>query len=418
MNNLFIKKDRRGPVLFSEYREGSGLIKALNMKRDDILMELRESGLKGRGGAGFPTSTKWMLTAAANADRKFVICNADEGEPGTFKDRVLLTEYPELVIEGMIIAAYTIGAKEGIIYLRGEYSYIKDFLESKIEEYRINNLLGKKITGKENFDLDISIRLGSGAYVCGEETALIESLEGHRGEPRNRPPFPVNTGYLGCPTVVNNVETLASVPHIIDKGGSWFNKFGTDKSTGSKLFSISGDCEYPGVYELPLGISIRDLLKLSGAEDTKAVQVGGASGLCFPESEFDRKLSFEDVSTGGSVMIFDKSRDMLKVLKNFMEFFVEESCGQCTPCRIGNVRLLEGIEMIERNEFSFEYIEKLKGLCETMKVASKCGLGQTSPNPFLSILKNFSSEIFKNNLTADEDEKGIKKSGVAETLQC
>ena len=393
----FNKIKRTGPVLFSEYEKSSAIKKALELGRNEILAELKESGLKGRGGAGFPTSTKWMLTAAAKADRKFIICNADEGEPGTFKDRVLLTEYPELVLEGMLIAGYTVGAKEGIIYLREEYSYILEFLEQKIEDMRKSNLLGKNISGQEGFDFDIQIRLGSGAYVCGEETALIESLEGNRGEPRNRPPFPVNTGFMGCPTVVNNVETLASVPHIIIKGGEWYRKFGTDKSTGSKLFSVSGDCKYPGVYELPWGITISELLKTVGAENTKAVQIGGASGVCLNESYFNRKLSYEDTATGGSVMIFDKSRNMLEVLKNFMEFFVEESCGQCTPCRIGNVKLLEGVNMIEKNEYTTEYIDKLKELGETMKIASKCGLGQTSPNPFISILENFKEEIFSKN---------------------
>jgi len=396
----FKKIKRTGPVLFSEYENGSAVKKALNLGRSEILAELKESGLKGRGGAGFPTSTKWMLTAAAKADKKFIICNADEGEPGTFKDRVLLTEYPELVLEGMTVAGFTIGAREGIIYLRAEYNYILEFLESKIEEMKKSNLLGKNISGKEGFDFDIQIRLGSGAYVCGEETALIESLEGQRGEPRNRPPFPVNTGYLGYPTVVNNVETLASVPHIINKGGEWYRKFGTDKSTGSKLFSVSGDCKHPGVYELPWGLTISELLKTVGAENTKAVQIGGASGVCLNESQFNRKLSYEDTATGGSVMIFDKSRSMLEVLKNFMEFFVEESCGQCTPCRIGNVKLLEGVNMIEKNEYTPEYIDKLKELGETMKIASKCGLGQTSPNPFISILENFKDEIFSKTKTS------------------
>jgi len=397
MKNNFVKINRTGPVLFSDYKENSALKKAVRMSRNDILFELRESGLKGRGGAGFPVSTKWMLTAATNADKKYLICNADEGEPGTFKDRVLLTEYPELVLEGMIIAGYTIGAQEGIIYLRAEYSYLIEFIQSKIDEMHKSNLLGKSICGNKDFEFEIKIFPGSGAYVCGEETALIESMEGNRGEPRNRPPFPVNTGYLGYPTVVNNVETLAAIPHIINNGGEWYHKFGTDKSTGSKLFSISGDCKNPGVYELPWGITIKDLLEIAGAEDTKAVQVGGASGICLPESQFSKKVSYEEISTGGSVMIFNKDRNMLKVLKNFMEFFVEESCGQCTPCRIGNVKLLEGIEMIEKNEYSMEYINKLKELGETMKVASKCGLGQSSPNPFISILDNFKDEIFTKN---------------------
>lgn len=388
-----VKTERTGPVLFSAYKRGEGIKKALKDKREDILFEIKDSGLKGRGGAGFPTSTKWMLTAAAKADKKFIVCNADEGEPGTFKDRVLLMEYPALVFEGMVIGGYTVGAKVGIVYLRAEYEYMLEQLENYLSNMREDNLLGEGILGTD-FSFDISIRLGSGAYVCGEETALIESLEGNRGEPRNRPPFPVNTGYMGYPTSVNNVETLAAVPHIITKGGSWFKSHGTDKSTGSKLFSVSGDCENPGVYELPWGITINEFLEIVGARNTKAVQVGGASGTCIPKSQFDRKFGYEDIPTGGSVIIFNESRNMLHVLKNFMEFFVEESCGQCTPCRIGNVKLLEGINMIERGEFTFKYINTLKELGKTMQVASKCGLGQSSPNAFISILDNFKDEIF------------------------
>lgn len=390
-------KKRKGPVIFSKYIPGEGVKKALSLTRDDILFELRDSKLKGRGGAGFPTATKWTIVAAAIAEQKYVICNADEGEPGTFKDRVLLLEYPELVFEGMIIAGYTIGATKGIVYLRGEYEYMVEFLEDYLENMRNKNLLGKNILGKSNFDFDITIRLGSGAYVCGEETALIESLEGNRGEARNRPPYPVNTGYLGMPTVVNNVETLASIPHIVTKGGEWFRKNGTDKSSGSKLFSVSGDCSRPGVYELPWGIKISELLKLVGAKNTKAVQVGGVSGTCIPSSQFERTLAYEDVATGGSIIVFNESRNMLHVLKNFMEFFVEESCGQCTPCRIGNVKLLEGIEMIEKGEYKFSYINQLKELGKTMQVASKCGLGQSSPNSFITILENFKEEIFNGN---------------------
>ena len=388
-----VKTERTGPVLFSVYKRGEGIKKALKEKREDILFELKDSGLKGRGGAGFPTSTKWMLTAAAKAEKKFIVCNADEGEPGTFKDRVLLMEFPQLVFEGMVIGGYTIGAKTGIVYLRAEYEYMLEQLENYLANMREDNLLGEGILGTD-FSFDISIRLGSGAYVCGEETALIESLEGNRGEPRNRPPFPVNTGYMGYPTSVNNVETLAAVPHIITKGGNWFKKFGTDRSTGSKLFSVSGDCEKPGVYELPWGTSVNELLEIVGARNTKAVQVGGASGVCIPRSQFDRKLGYEDIPTGGSVIVFNESRNMLHVLKNFMEFFVEESCGQCTPCRIGNVKLLEGIEMIEHGDFTFKYINTLKELGKTMQVASKCGLGQSSPNSFISILENFKDEIF------------------------
>jgi [NiFe] hydrogenase diaphorase moiety large subunit len=391
------KKTRTGPVLFSSYTRGEGVKKALQLGRENILFELKSSGLRGRGGAGFPTSTKWMLTAASIADEKFIVCNADEGEPGTFKDRVLLLEYPELVFEGMVIAGFTIGAKLGLVYLRGEYEYMLKSLQDYLQMMRNENLLGKNILGKTDFNFDVEIRLGSGSYVCGEETALIESLEGYRGEPRNRPPFPVDTGYMGNPTVVNNVETLSSVPHIITKGGEWFKVHGTGKSTGSKLFSVSGDCEKPGVYELPWGITINELLNIVEAKNTKAVQVGGASGVCLPKSQFNRSFGYEDLATGGSVIIFNESRNMLRVLKNFMEFFVEESCGQCTPCRIGNVKLLEGIELIGKGSFTFSYINKLKDLGKTMQVASKCGLGQSSPNSFISILENFKDEIFQTN---------------------
>ena len=391
------KTERKGVVLFSPYKRGESIKKALELGRENILFEIKTSKLKGRGGAGFPTATKWMLTAAATAPEKYLVCNADEGEPGTFKDRVLLMEYPELVFDGMVIGGFTIGAKEGIVYLRGEYEYMLEYLEDYLEQMRKDNLLGKKILGKKDFNYEIKIKLGAGAYVCGEETALIESLEGHRGESRNRPPYPVNTGYNGHPTSVNNVETLASVSQIIMKGGDWFQKFGTDKSSGSKLLSVSGDCKRPGVYELQWGTSVKDLLKIVEAENTKAVQIGGASGICIPESQFDRKLSYEDCATGGSIMVFNKKRSMLKVLKNYMEFFVEESCGQCTPCRIGNVKLLEGVEKIEKDNFTFGYVETLKDLGRTMQVASKCGLGQSSPNPFISIIDNFKDEILNKN---------------------
>ncbi|MCK9279646.1 MAG: iron hydrogenase [Melioribacteraceae bacterium] len=391
------KTKREGSVIFSEYKRGEGIKAALGKKREDILLELRESKIKGRGGAGFPTATKWMVVAASTAEIKYVICNADEGEPGTFKDRVLLVDYPELVFDGMVIAGYTIGASRGIVYLRGEYEYVRKPLEDYLESMRKDNLLGNNILGKDGFDFDITIRMGSGAYICGEETALIESLEGNRGEARNKPPYPVNTGFFGRPTVVNNVETLAAVSHILVKGGDWFRQHGTDKSTGSKLFSISGDCEKPGVYELPWGTKLSEILFLVGAKNTKAIQVGGASGICLNKTQFDRTLAYEDAATGGSIMIFNESRNMIHILKNFMEFFVEESCGQCTPCRIGNVKLLEGVKMIQSGEYTFDYIEKLIDLGRTMQVASKCGLGQSSPNPFISILENFKDEIFNGN---------------------
>jgi len=369
------------------------LSKALKMTPSDVIMEIRESGLKGRGGAGFPTGTKWMLASAAKSEIKFVVCNADEGEPGTFKDRVLLDEFPDLVFDGMIICGYAIKAQKGFVYLRGEYRYLYDKLMKYLDKMRKEKRLGKNILGT-GFDFEIEIRLGSGAYVCGEESALIESLEGHRGESRNRPPFPVDTGYLGYPTVVNNVETFATIPVILARGAVWFSNLGTKNSKGTKLISVSGDCKEPGVYEVPFGISINEILKLVKAEETKAVQVGGASGHCVPKEQFDRSLSFEDLSTGGSVMIFNKSRDMIHILKNFMEFFVEESCGQCTPCRIGNIKLLEGVEKVEKGICALSYVKELIELGKSMQLSSKCGLGQSSPNPFISIMTNFENEIF------------------------
>jgi [NiFe] hydrogenase diaphorase moiety large subunit len=380
-------------LTFDNIEPGDGLQAALKKRRPDIIAELSASGLRGRGGAGFPTGIKWNLAASAQGNKKYIVCNADEGEPGTFKDRLLMTKYPDLLFEGMTIAAYTVGSHKGMLYLRSEYTYLQSSLQKCLAERRNQGLLGKNICGVQGFDFDIEIRMGAGAYVCGEETALIESLEGQRGEPRNRPPFPVDTGFMGHPTVVNNVETLMWAACIMSKGADWFKGIGTDKSSGLKIFSISGDCDKPGIYEFALGISIEDLLEKVGGKGAKAVQVGGASGHCIPSDQFSRKIAFEDVSTGGSIIIFGPGRDMLVVAKNFMEFFVEESCGQCTPCREGNAKLLEGIEMLEQGTCSMKYLRELLKLGETMQLASKCGLGQSSPNAFLSIVDNFKDEL-------------------------
>ncbi|MFO7903721.1 MAG: complex I 51 kDa subunit family protein [Planctomycetota bacterium] len=371
----------------------AGLAAALEMDRAGVIGAIRESGMKGCGGAGFPTGTKWNLAAAAQGNRKFVVCNADEGEPGTFKDRVILTEWPALVFEGMTIAGYAIGAGEGILYLRGEYAYLREGLERCLAERRDAGLLGDDIQGKPGFHFDIRIHMGCGAYVCGEETALIESLEGYRGEARNRPPFPVNTGLNGMPTIVNNVETFAWAASILAKGPEWFRSVGTEQSTGRKMLSVSGDVRRPGVYEFPMGTTIEDVLKVSGGEGAKAVVVGGASGHCVPPAGFSRAISYEDVATGGSVIVFGPGRDLLDAAENFLEFFVDESCGQCTPCRIGNVKLLEGVRLLKRGECSTKYLHELCALGESMQVASKCGLGQSSPNAFLSIVNSFTHEI-------------------------
>ncbi len=388
-----MKAAHQGSLTFAKITPNAGLKAALEKSRADVVGEISKSGLKGRGGAGFPTGVKWNLAAGVKADKKYVVCNADEGEPGTFKDRVILGDYADLVFEGMTIGGYVIGADTGIVYLRGEYTYLLPQLNAVLVERRRNNLLGRNVLGKAGFDFDIQIRLGSGAYVCGEETALIESLEGHRGEPRNRPPFPVDTGFGSCPTIVNNVETLAWAACVAAKDPDWFKSFGTEKSAGLKLFSISGDCERPGVYEFPMGITVAELLKEVGGEDAKAAQIGGAAGHCVPRAEFSRRIAFEDISTGGSVIVFGPQRDMLDVAENFLEFFVEESCGQCTPCREGNAKLLEGVRMLREGDCSTRYLKDLVALGETMQLASKCGLGQSSPNAFLSIVQNFRDEI-------------------------
>ncbi|RLE18964.1 MAG: dehydrogenase [Acidobacteria bacterium] len=385
-------KNEKKKILFGEFVTGAGLVRALEMGPGKVVAEVKASNLKGRGGAGFPTGLKWELTAKQESDEKFIICNADEGEPGTFKDRLLLMEQAEKVLEGMAIAGFAIGARQGFIYLRGEYVYLKKSLEDAIASMINRRFLGQNIN-KTDFSFEVEVRLGAGAYVCGEEFALISSMNGYRGEPRNKPPYPSEVGFRDKPTVVNNVETLCYVPYIVTKGAEWFKEHGTQASTGTKLFSVSGDVKHPGVYELELGITVNQLLAEVGGEGAKSVQVGGASGLNVAEKDFDKSICFEGLPPGGSIMVFNHQRDMLHVLKNFMEFFVEESCGQCTPCREGNYRLLEGVRMLEKGECSVRYLKELEALCDVMKDSSKCGLGQTAPNAFLSIVENFKTEI-------------------------
>ncbi len=383
-----------GHLTFQDITPGEGLKAALGMQRSEVIAQMAAAGLRGRGGAGFPVGVKWNLCAAAVGERKYVVCNADEGEPGTFKDRVLLTEHADLLFEGMTIAGWAIGAHEGILYLRAEYEYLRPGLEAVLTQRREQGLLGERVAGAASgFGFDIRIQMGAGAYVCGEETALIESLEGQRGEPRNRPPFPVDTGFMGRPTVVNNVETLCWATTILVRGAEWFKSQGTEKSAGPKLLSVSGDCERPGVYELPFGATVAEVLELVGAKDAKGVQIGGASGHMIPPASYDRALAFEDLSTGGSVIVIGPGRDMLAVAHNFLDFFLEESCGQCTPCREGNAKLLEGVEMLMEGRCSTRYLNELRELGGTMQAASKCGLGQSSPNAFLSILEHYPTEV-------------------------
>ncbi|MGD8451162.1 MAG: NAD(P)H-dependent oxidoreductase subunit E [Phycisphaerae bacterium] len=386
VNNNIRKK---GPVIFADMNAGEAMRKALAMTPVEVIRDVKTARLRGRGGAGFPTGMKWEFTRAASGAQRYIICNADEGEPGTFKDRVVLTECPDLLFEGMTIAGYAIGAKTGILYLRAEYAYLRRYLEHVLNERRNRNLLGNKICGRENFDFDIRIQMGAGAYVCGEETALISSCEGQRGDPKNRPPFPAQKGYLESPTVVNNVETFCCVARILEKGPGWFAQWGSKGSSGTKLLSISGDCKLPGVYELPFGVKLSELLKLAGAEDAIAVQVGGASGQMVSPAEYERTICYDDLATGGSVMVFGPDRNILEVANSFLEFFVEESCGYCTPCRVGNVLMKERLEQILAGRGEPADLAYLQDLAETVKVTSRCGLGQTSPNPVLTTLKNF-----------------------------
>ncbi len=383
---------RNGKVIFSRLEPLAGLREAVRIGREEVRGIVTDSRLRGRGGAGFPTGVKWNLASAQAEERRYVIGNADEGEPGTFKDRFLIEEHAGLVLEGMIIAAYAIGAREGIFYLREEYRHLRPRIEAALEDLRREGALGRGILGEDGFDLEIEIRMGAGAYVCGEETALIESLEGQRGEPRNRPPFPVDSGFNGCPTVVHNLETLALVPHIVVKGADWFRAIGTERSAGTKLLSVSGDCERPGVYEFPFGVTVRRVLREVGGIEAKAVQIGGASGECVPRKDFGRRIAFEDIPTNGSFIVFGPERRMLDVAGNFLEFFREESCGQCTPCREGIPVLIEGLERIRRGAARSEDLADLSSLAETMQDASKCGLGQTASRALMSILENFRTE--------------------------
>ncbi len=393
---------RIGPVLAHDYETGSIIRKIVDMEPMEVIEKIKHSNLRGRGGAGFPTGLKWEFCRKARDPKKYIFCNADEGEPGTFKDRVILTENTRQLFEGMAIAAYAVGADEGVLYTRYEYRYLRKHLEATLEEMRKDGLLGKNIAGKKDFDFDIRLQFGAGAYVCGEESALIESAEGKRGEPRDRPPFPVERGYLDRPTVVNNVETLASVVKIMLHGGDWFNTLGTHESTGTKLLSISGDCRFPGVYELEWGFSIYDILEMVGAENTKAVQVGGPSGALISPAEFRRILGYEDLATGGSLIIIDKSRDLLGlVVMNFTDFFIEESCGSCSLCRNLPVILRDKLKKILNGRGVLNDIEEMEHWCAYLK-ANRCGLGHTAGNPILSSIRNF-RQLYEEKVQKDRE---------------
>ncbi|MBY0579996.1 MAG: NAD(P)H-dependent oxidoreductase subunit E [Burkholderiales bacterium] len=386
-SELFEVKDniRRSDILLLE--EDFSLRAALRQGPEAILSELKLSNLRGRGGAGFATALKWEACRNAAGSERYVICNADEGEPGTFKDRVLLTLHAKKVFEGMILCGFVIGSKKGMLYLRGEYRYLLGHLEKTLQDMRQAHLLGNAILG--DFDFDIEIHMGAGAYICGEESALIESLEGKRGTPRNRPPFPVTNGYLDRPTVVNNVETFCAATLVAAHGGKWYSEIGTQKSSGTKILSVSGDCERPGIYEYPFGVTVREVLQDCRAISPQAVQVSGPSGVMVAQAEFDRKIAFEDIPTAGAFMVFGKERDMFEVARNFVHFFAHESCGFCTPCRVGTALLRNLMDKLHNGHgsaYDFEEIRKLNGILQSM---SHCGLGHSACNPVLDSIAKF-----------------------------
>ncbi|MGC9331136.1 MAG: NADH-ubiquinone oxidoreductase-F iron-sulfur binding region domain-containing protein [Bacteroidales bacterium] len=383
------KKLNKVDLIFDKegYNAIEVLDKTLERSPDDIINDMIDSGLKGRGGAGFPTGLKWKFTRAEDDPVKYVICNADEGEPGTFKDREILDKVPGKVFTGMAIAAHAIGAKKGFIYVRAEYQFMRKSLQKQLDEF--NQILKDK-----GYDFHIELRWGSGAYICGEESALFESMEGKRGEPRNKPPYPTKSGYLNKPTVINNVETLVYATIIYRIGPAEFKKLGTSDSRGSKVFSVSGDTPIAGIYELEMGLPVNEFVDEFGDGDTKAVQIGGASGFCVPSKNFDNHIiGFEGIPTGGSMMLFNSTRSMYNVLHNYLAFFTEESCGNCTPCRVGCQQLLKGIEAVKGGKKSPSYLDDLKSLAKTMRISSKCGLGQSVANSFISITDNFKEEI-------------------------
>ena len=379
---------RKGPLLEMNVRRGAAVNRAIELGSDGVIAELEAAGLRGCGGAGFPTHRKWdICRSVGNPGERYVICNADEGEPGTFKDRALLNCEGCNVIEGMAVCGITIGAQKGFIYLRHEYEFLRPRLEKRLQRRRDMGLLGRNIAGRRGIHFDIEIVMGAGSYVCGEESALIESLEGHRGIPRIRPPFPVTHGYRNCPTVVNNVETFAYAAGIVAEGPGYFTQDGAHQ--GFKLISISGDCRWPGIYELPIGTTVGEALEACGAEDVQAIQVGGPGGVLLSADETYRELSFDDSNTGGSFMIFNNSRDLLDVAMNFTRFFAHESCGFCTPCRVGTKLMVNMGKKISDGHGARLDIEQMRRLHKLMTQASHCGLGKSSAVPILTTYEKF-----------------------------
>lgn len=394
------------PANIEEYIARDGyfaLTKVLTqMSPEQVIEEIKRSGLRGRGGAGFPTGLKWELTRKAKGDRKYIVCNADEGDPGAFMDRSVLEGDPHTVLEAMTIAGYAIGAQQGYIYVRAEYPLAIERLQIAIAQAKEYGFLGENILGS-NFSFDIEIRIGAGAFVCGEETALIASIEGKRGQPRVKPPYPAQSGVWGCPTVINNVETFACVPPIIIKGSDWFRSIGTPNSPGTKVFALAGKITNTGLVEVPMGITLRELLyEIGGGSSTgkkiKAVQTGGPSGGCIPSEYFDTPVDYESLQKLGAIMgsggmiVMDEDDCMVDVARFFLEFTVDESCGKCTPCREGTRQMLKILDKITSGEGSEQDLVELEILGNTIKDTSLCGLGQTAPNPVLSTLRYYRHE--------------------------
>ncbi len=374
----------------------------LDRQPQDVIDEIKKSGLRGRGGGGFPTGLKWEFASKYQADQKYVVCNADEGDPGAFMDRSILEGDPHSVLEAMAICGYSIGATKGLIYIRAEYPLAIKRLIVAIDQAREYGLLGKDILGS-GFDFDVELRYGAGAFVCGEETALIHSMEGERGEPSFKPPFPAESGYMKKPTNVNNVETLANIPIILTKGADWFNKIGTEKSKGTKVFALAGKINNVGLIEVPMGTTLREVIfeiggGIKDGKKFKAVQTGGPSGGCLTEKHLDTPIDFDNLIACGSMMgsggmiVMDEDDCMVSVAKFFLDFTVEESCGKCAPCRIGNKRLYELLNKITSGKADRKDLDVLRNYCHVIKDSSLCGLGQTSPNPVLSTLENFWDE--------------------------
>ncbi len=396
------------PENIEEYiaRDGyQALGKVFDMGAQAAIEQMKKSGLRGRGGGGFPTGLKWEIASKNHADQKYVVCNADEGDPGAFMDRSILEGDPHSVIEAMAINGFCIGATKGLVYIRAEYPLAIERLKIALDQAREFGLLGKDILGS-GFDFDIELRYGAGAFVCGEETALIHSMEGERGEPTVKPPFPAESGYLGKPTNVNNVETFANIPVIYLKGAEWFASIGTEKSKGTKVFALAGKINNVGLIEVPMGITLREVIYEIGGgikdgKKFKAVQTGGPSGGCLTEKHLDTPIDYDNLIAAGSMMgsggmiVMDEDDCMVSVAKFYLDFTVEESCGKCAPCRIGNKRLYELLQRLTEGKGEMEDIDRLRNLSHVIKDASLCGLGQTSPNPVLSTLDNFYYEYLE-----------------------